>query len=52
MTRLLLLIGSGVSWRTTVGDEAEGARDCTCGVGAEEGTAVGAFENKGMVAEE
>lgn len=52
VTRLILLIGSGVSWRATVGDEAERVRDGTCGVGAEEGTAVGAWENKGMVAGE
>lgn len=40
--RLLLLIGSGVSWRATGVDEAERVSGGICGVGAREETMLGA----------
>lgn len=52
MTRLPLLIGSGVSWMAMGVDEDERVRDGACGAGAAEETTIGAWDNKGMVAEE
>lgn len=51
VTRLLLLIASGVSWRATGADAAERVGGGTCGVRTAEETTLGAWENKGMGAE-
>lgn len=50
VARLLLLIGSGVSWIGNGGvEEADRGRDGTCKVGTGEGTTLGAWENEGTV---
>ena len=51
-TRLLLLIGSMVSWRGVGLDGAERESDGTCGVGAVEETTLDEWEDKGRAAEE
>ncbi len=52
VTRLLLPIGSRVSWRGVGLDEAERESDGTCGVGAGEETTLDEWEDKGRGAEE
>lgn len=51
VTRLLLLIGSGVSWIGNDGvEEADRGRGGTCKIGTGEGT-FGAWENEGTAME-
>ena len=52
VTRLLLLIGSGVSWIGNDGvEEADLGEEGTCMVGTGEGTTLGAWENEGTAME-